>query len=109
MNPERQRPSLQAAKAANERALEIAKNEALQRSLDIRELMKSASFRRFIYHSLSICGLNADPWTTDERETSRLLGRRGYAVQLAREIESLDQEGYLLMLREAMGEKAAKK
>jgi hypothetical protein len=109
MNPERQRPSLQAAKAANERALEIAKNEALQRSLDIRALMKTHEFRRFIHAELSACGLNADTWTSDARQTDYLAGRRGYAVQLAREVESLDQDGYLLMLREAMGEKAAKK
>jgi hypothetical protein len=92
-----------------QRDIAAQRQAVASRALDVRGLMKLREFRRFIYAELASCGLNAD--TTDTQNVNQNYvnaGRRSYAVNLAREVEALDQEGYLLMLREAMQDRATK-
>lgn len=79
------------------------KHAAALRAVDLRTLMSDRMFRRFVYAELAACGLNAD--VTDTNSTNQNYfnaGRRSYAVNLARELEAVDQGAFLTMLREAM-------
>lgn len=85
---------------------ERAKFLAAQRSVDLKFLMGDARGRRFVFALLESCGFNGS--TLQAGIPSGVLeGRRTVAIDLSRELASIDPDAWILMLRESMNARPA--
>lgn len=83
---------IEAAKKANERAGRRAKALQSQRTLDLAELMKSASFRRFIFTVLGAAGIYSGVRHAQHTDYAFDAGRRALGLELLSECLEIDPD-----------------
>lgn len=69
-------------------------------SLAYETVLSSQNGRRFLWMLLSFCGIYQDIHTDDPREDARRLGQRSVGLWLLQELEKVDSEQVLKMMRE---------
>ncbi len=93
--------------AAQRQQLELAEQQErfrlalLQRADDLRFVMGSSDGRRFVYGLLDSANLFGSSFGADAHTSAFLEGRRAFAVELVRQLQSESRDAYVLMISEA--------
>ena len=71
-----------------------------QADSDLAWILADAQGRRFLYRILGIAGIYRNPFDSDHSIMAANCGQMNVGLQLLSEIQRINPEGYLLMLKE---------
>lgn len=90
-----------------QKAKQDAGTREAQEKQDMHELMHNAAFRRFLWHTLGLTGMNANE--TDFNNVNRqyyLKGRAAVGKDVSEFVQGYQPEQYLVMIKENMEKEA---
>lgn len=77
--------------------------------LDLQHLMGSMQGRRFLGRILGYCGILEPSFNTDDKQMAMREGQRDVGLWLKRELEDLDDEAFIRVLREQIDDRRNKR